>query len=375
MQDPVSTARVESPAPPLRIIVFSVTALVLGVATVWTFAHSGHQTYSGRIVSRTTFVTADRSGVVTELMAHESDRVTLGDPLVSLTDEELQEQIAGAQESVATLTAALKQAEAHANVELAWRLKEIDEDITATQLQAAGFLKEKYNYEMERSMWADVLSSHETVMFDQGDEVFKSVVLRNRLPNDTRMSAVMRMESAANAVDVSAAQVEICDGRLSELRRLKEELPEHIRDMAGVDTAEAELARAQAELERLQEQQVELTVASTSVGTVGVFQLKPGDHLQPGTPIVELLDDSQRWIEVGIPSRDITAFTIGSNADLEFPGGVDRSGRVFSIAPQAEPGNGTRSESDALVMVRIEQTDKLWPTVPVGSRVDVRLAK
>ena len=335
-----------------------------------------HETFSGHVVSRTTFVTADRAGVVTELIAVESDRVTLGDPLLVLADEELQDEIAEAQEHVATLTVAHRQAEASAEVELAWRMKEIDEDITATQLMAAGFLKEKFNHEMERSMWADVLASHETVLrFNEGDEVFQSMVLRNRLPNETRMSAVMRMESASNAVDVSVVQVDICDGRLLELSQLKEQLPQHIREMTGVDTAEARLVQAQSELTRLESRQVELTVASTAVGTVGVFQRKPGDHLQPGMPIVELLDDSRRWIEVAIPSRDITEFTIGSNVELEFPGDEERTGCVFSIAPQAEPGTAVSSSTDAQVMVRIEPTEKLWPIVPVGSRVDVRLAE
>lgn len=373
MQD-ADLSRPESPAPRSRIAALSLAALFLGVASVWIVARAGRQTFSGRVVSRTTFVTADRSGTVLKLIAPESGRVTLGDPLVTLADEALQEQIAAAQERVATLTVALRQAEAEANVEQAWRMKELDEDIATTQLRAAGFLKEKYNYEMEKSMWADVLSSHETVMFDQGNEVFQSIVLRNRLPSETRMSAVMRMESAANAVDVSIAQVEICDARLSELNRLKEDLPLHIREMTGVDTAEAELAEARSELARLEGRQVELTIASTAVGTVGVYQLKPGDHVQPGMPIVQLLDDSQRWIEVGIPSRQITDFTIGVEVKLEFPGDEDRTGRVFSIAPQAEPGADLQ-DADALIMVRIEPTEKLWPSVPVGSRVDVRLAK
>ena len=376
MQDSDSVVRPESPAPPLRIVAFSMMALFLGVAVVWVFARSTQETFSGHIVSRTTFVTADRAGVVTELIARESDRVTLGDPLLILADEALQDQIDAAHEHVATLTAALSQAEAAANVELAWRMKEIDEDITATQLQAAGFLKEKFNHEMERSMWADVLASHETVMrFDEGNNVFQSVVLRNQLPNETRMSAVMRLESASNALDVSLAQVQICDERLVRLNELKEQLPQHIREMTGVDTAEARLAQAQAELSRLEGRQVELTIESTAVGTVGVFQKKPGDHLLPGMPIVELLDDSQRWIEVGIPSMHITDFTVGSNVELDFPGDEERTGRVFSIAPQAEPGTAVSSSSDALVMIRIESTEKLWPAIPDGSRVDVRLAE
>ena len=373
---PVSTVdtrdlRPELPAPPLRIAAFAALALIAGIAAAWGLTRRSAPTFAGRIEARTTCVTAQRSGIVIELLAREGDCVTLGDPLVSLADGELQAEIARQQEEITTRTSELQQAQALADVDLAWRIKELDADIAEAQLRSADYLKEKFNHELEQSMWNDVLAEHETVMFDQGDNVFKSIVLKSRLPSEQRLNAALRQETASNAVEVSAAQVEICEQRLAVLRQLKEELPQRIREKAGVSVVERRLAESQAELERLQSRETQLTIESPAVGTVGVFRRQPGDQLQPGDSIVELLDDAQRWLVVDVPSTEITRFAPESKLEVTFPGGQTREGRVIHIAPQTRPdANGT----EAVVTVRAEQIGRLWPTVPIGSRVEVRLA-
>jgi multidrug resistance efflux pump len=291
--------------------------------------------------------------------------------LISLADGELQAEIARSQAEITTRTSELQQAQALADVDLAWRIKELEAEIADAQLRAADYLKEKFNHELERSMWNDVLAEHETVMFDQGDAIFKSIVLKSRLPSEQRLNAALRAETASNAVEVSAAQVEICDQRLTLLRQLKVELPQRIRDKAGVGVAEQRLAESQAELARLQARETQLTVESPAVGTVGVFRREPGDQLQPGDPIVELLDDAQRWLVIDVPSTQITRFEPDARLIVTFPGGQAREGHVVHIAPQARP---VTEGADAVVSVRAEQIGRLWPTVPIGSQVDVRLA-
>jgi multidrug resistance efflux pump len=363
-------------SPPFRILLLVGLAFAAGLAAAWGLSRRTGSTFEGRIEARTTFVNADRPGVVTELLAQEGARVTLGDPLVTLADGELQTLIARAQEDVARLTSERDQSLAVAAVELAWRMKEIDADVVEVQLRSADYLKQKYDYELERSMWADMLSSTETVMFDNGNESFQSMVLSSRIPGEQRMNAMLRHETACNAVDVSGVQVEICEQRLAELAKLKDQLPERVREKSGVTVAEERLAAAQAELVRLESQQSELTVVSHAVGTVGVYRRKIGDHLNAGDPIVELLDAARRWLVVAVPSSQITEFTVGRELDLTFPGRQERKGTVLSVAPQAEPHDIVASAgADATVIVRVEQRGKVWPDVPLGSRVSVQLAE
>ncbi|REJ71678.1 MAG: HlyD family efflux transporter periplasmic adaptor subunit [Planctomycetota bacterium] len=363
--------RCDPAAPPLR------TALILGLAfssgLALTIAVSRHRGdgWTGRIAARTTYVTAHQSGIVIDHLVEEGDSVVSGQSLLTLADEQLKLQIERKQEQIAALETQLSQAQAHAEVELAWRMKEIDADIVETQLRSADYLKERFDHELEQSMWSDALSGFETVLFDQGDSAFKSLVAGARIPNSQRMHAMLRMELASNAIDVSAAQVEICDEQLRRLEELKQRLPAYVSEQAGVDVAEKNLSRARAELARLESRQTSLTIASTAIGQVGVFQTRPGDHVRPGDPIVELLDPARRWLIVDVPSSRITEFTPDRAVELVFPGDEERTGRVHSIAPQAFT---CRDGSEATVSVRVEQSGKVWPDLPIGSHVAVRLA-
>ena len=364
--------RSEPVAPPLRIAVILGLAFSSGLALTLMVSRRGGDGLTGRIVARTTYVTAHQAGVVIDRLASEGDSVSSGQPLLMLADKELQMQIERKQEQIAALETQLSQARAQAEVELAWRMKEIDADIVETQLRSADYLKERFDHELERSMWSDALSGFETVLCEQGDAAFKSLVAGARIPSNQRMHAMLRLELASNAIDVSAAQVEICDQQLRRLTQLKERLPNHVSEKAGVDVAQKNLSRAQAELARLQSQHSNLTIASPAIGTVGVFQTRPGEHLQPGDPIVELLDATQRWLVVEVPSDQITDFTADRAVRLKFPGDQKRDGRVHSIAPQA---TSSTQAGEATVTVRIEQSGKLWPDVPIGSHVQVHLAE
>ena len=87
----------------------------------------------------------------------------------------------------------------------------------------------------------------------------------------------MRREAARNATEVFSAQVEICDERLEELRRLKAVLPEQIRCANGVDVAAARLEQAKSELARLDEQRAAMRLKAPVSGTVGVFRRSVGE--------------------------------------------------------------------------------------------------
>jgi multidrug resistance efflux pump len=362
-----------TPGSPRRTWLIALLALAAGSAAAWSLANREPTRFAGRIAAQTTYLNAAHAGIVAELLVSEGDRVSLQDPLAKLADPDLEARIAAAGADVSVRTSEQQQAEAAAQIELTWRMKELDHDIVATELRSADYLKEKYDWELERSMWADVMASKDIVMFDDGQPAFQSMILQSRAPGKPHLNAILKHETADNAVAVSTVQVEILTERLGQLQRLKEALPESVREKSGVAVAGQRLAQARAELERLEARRAELIVKSTAVGTVGVFRARPGDHLQPGQPIVEILDAARRWVVASVPSSAVSAFTPQRTVTLTFPGGLIRAGHVVSIAPQADrPGT---DEHDPQVAVRIEESGAAWPNVPLGSRIDVQLAE
>ena len=364
----------ELPAPPGRIVLFSIAALALGVGLAfWIESPRGPECH-GVLMARTTYITSKAEGILLKLAIDEGASVRIDDPLVEIVDDSLDRQISSKTQEIAALQSELQRTLAATELEMTWRLRTLESEICDIQLRSASFLKEKYNFELQQSMLNDVLAGDEFAMANATDSLFKSVVIDEHMTPGTRMATVFEMEMAANAAEVSAAQVEICDMRQKQLEELRDAIPSQIRTTQGVDVAEANLARAQSELDELQHEQRQLTIVSPSIGRVGVFHHHPGDQVKPGDRIVELLDDSQRYLLVSVPSYHITEFAIDTPVALEFPGKQLRTGRVTNVAPQTQPSQSFNVlKDDSTILIHVEPTGRLWPSVPMGSRVLVRI--
>jgi multidrug efflux pump subunit AcrA (membrane-fusion protein) len=339
---------------------------------VW-FERHGEVRFAAYLEAHKTPVTAEHPGRVETLSKSEGDRITIGDPLLNLTDSQLMREIQLQKDEVARSEIQLNQCLAEADLDLQWRTNDLDDKIIDYQLRSAGYLKEKYDFELQKSMLADMLSSNQTAALPDPDSLISSLMVEDRLPRVEEMTTALKLETMTNATDVSSAQVEICEQQLKRLEEVKQSLPTTVRRKAGVDAAEATLARARAMLEQTEARRTELTVTSTAVGKVGVYRVKVGDHVQPGQTIVELLDDARRFLRVEVPSSKISELKVAQSVDITFPGGAKRTGRIQMIAPQAIPTDANSHGAESLILVRVEQTGELWPDLPVGTRVDVSL--
>ncbi len=339
---------------------------------VWVERH-GDVRLDAYLEAHTTPVTAEYPGRVGSLTRHEGDRITIGDPLLTLTDSQLLHEITTQKDEVAQAEVHLQHCVADADLDLQWRTNEIDQRIVDYQLRSAGFLKEKYDFELQKSMLSDMLASNQTAALKDADTLFKAFVVEGGMPEVERMTAALKLETVVNATDVSAAQVDICDQQLKRLEGIKTTLPATVRRKAGVDSAEAALARSKSLLERIESRRTELTVPSTAVGKVGIYRVQVGDHVLPGQTIVELLDDSRRNLRVEVPSSQISGLAVAQGVDVTFPGGAKRTGRIDRIAPQALPTDNNSHGADSLILVHVEQTGELWPDLPIGTRVEVSL--
>ena len=370
--EPVSSRGPAAPHP-LRTIAICLASLVAGAGFAVWVEHHGDVRFDAYLEAHTTPVTAEHPGRVAALDKHEGDRISIGDPLLTLTDGTLVQEIQTQQDEVAHAEVHLQHCLAEAALDLQWRTNEIDQRIVDYQLRSAGFLKEKYDFELQKSMLADMLASNQTAALKDADTMFKAFVVEGGMPEVERMTTALKLETVVNATDVSAAQVEICEQQLKRLEGIKTTLPATVRRKAGVDSAEAALARSKSLLERIEGRRTELTVPSTAVGQVGVFRVHVGDHVSPGQTIVELLDDARRHLRVEVPSSQISGLAVAQGIDVTFPGGAKRTGRIERIAPQAIPTDKNSHGAESLILIHVEQTGELWPDLPIGTRVEVSL--
>jgi multidrug resistance efflux pump len=357
---------------PLQVLAVVILALGGGLAASHWLVEGRSEKFYGYVYPRTTTIAAPRSGVIATIETRSGDVVEPGALIARLADAQLDRRFEAKQGQIASMEAELMRSQAMAELDLDWRLRDLDSDICELQLLAATYQKERYDFELRKSMLSDSLASNQFAMLGGNDEFMGSLIREQGESSEDRMVTVLRLEAAENAAEVSRAQIEWCAWNKTRLEKLRSRLPDVIKRSAGVDVLTAQLTSAKRELCQIQAEREQLEIKSPAIGRIGVMRITAGSPVNPGGAIVDILDDIEREVVVQAPSEKILLFRVGEKVEVTFAGRETREGQIVRIAPQAQTKNDEVG-GESFVEVRIQQVGEIWPEVPAGSRVTVRL--
>ena len=348
-------------------------ALIAGTGFAWVLGWTGERAHPGSLQSRTTVVKSNCVARIRDVSVKPGQAVAPGDALFQLVDIQLEERLIGKRREIAELEAEVNRARISAEVDFAWRRRELQSEVFETQLKEAAFSQEKLNKQVEQLAWKDHLTNSDagvSPVVAEVDHPFRSIKRELHLPDERRLQAMLREDAAAASTETLATQIALCEQRLKTLAALEIELQSKIRSASGVDVAEARLAGAKLELVSLDSQLKELTITSPTYGTVGDVRFLPGDRVPNGGTLIEILDDIQPHIVAQFPSAEASRMRHGSKVTLIFPAHDQRMGIITDIPPQTTSVVGS---SESFVAVKIEPAGKLWPKLAIGSNVKVLL--
>ncbi|MEK6261508.1 MAG: HlyD family efflux transporter periplasmic adaptor subunit [Planctomycetota bacterium] len=366
------------PATSRRMAILCLVALAAGIGVATWIEVRGATSYAGQLQARTTSVAAGRAARIASMTVTTGQRVVPGEKLLELADDRLTGQITAKKRELIELEADVQRVKATADVELEWRRRELQSELFQTQLKATSVSQEKLNKQVEQLAWQEHLTGRITDL-DAGPSLveaaspFRPIILNTHVMDERRVQAMLKEDAAAAAAESLAAQLTLCEQQLERLKKLGEDLPNKVRLSAGVELAETRLARVREELSSLEQQRESLTIVSPSHGVVGAVHHEPGDLVEPGSTIIELFDDDRRHLTASIPSSAVARLKPGTKLTLIFPSGYKRIGLVAAIPPQAMSESSTEPSDDSQVAVRIEPAGKLWPKIPIGSRIKVQV--
>lgn len=361
-----------------RLLPLAAVALLAGLGATVLVARAGEVRLTGFLRAEQSIVYAPHSGRVEAVEAPSGGEVNPRQALIQLTDESLDHEIATKSREVESFRAALEQCRAQAEVQMSLQRKSVDEELLRTRLESAKYLREHYAANFEHITLRKVAKDSSTGRWlaatpdflIQPERLFNTVSVEPIvLPDEMRLSNVMRQELVRNLAEVNKAQSELCDIHIAELEKLRENLPEMIRRAAGVDVAEAKLAQATEQLDTLNKQKEALLVVSPGHGIVGAYVKHAADPVDAGEALVTIYDRDRPFVEVDVPSREVINLHVGQTLRVDFAN-EKRTGRVEFICPQAHKRNG---DADTWITVRIGPAGKLWPDVAIGSAVAVRM--
>ncbi len=308
----------------LRRTLMTLGPLVVAVVAGGIYLNGGRYAGTDNAYVHTHMVTvsADISGRVVTLNAHENQHIAAGDVLFQLDPEPLQIAVD----------------RARANVE-------------AARNEIAG-LKSAYGQRQE-----DLKAAESTAGLTQ-----RELKRREKLVADKIISQ-SDYDEARNNYDVASRQVagihQDMDRIISELggdpNIDPEQHPKYRAAQAALDQAELDLRHG--------------TVRAPTAGVVAqVDNLRPGDYITAGAPVFNIVSDNDAWIEANLKETDLTYVKPGQKAEITidaYPGQtftavVDSigmaTGAEFSVLP-AQNASGNWVKVVQRIPVRLHVTD------------------
>jgi HlyD family secretion protein len=184
------------------------------------------------------------------------------------------------------------------------------------------------------------------------------VDLEDATRNLQRMQSLLDKGSGTTkARDDAKARREMAAARLE---GMKEAL---IRLRSGSRTEEKDAARArvaatEARIAQLEQQLKDTVITSPVSGVVTEKIAEAGELLQSGSPLGEITNLADAWLNVYLPEADLGSIRIGQDAEVTTDGGQKRAGKVSYVASKAEftPKNAQTKDERVKLVYKVKIT-------------------
>jgi HlyD family secretion protein len=103
-----------------------------------------------------------------------------------------------------------------------------------------------------------------------------------------------------------------------------------------VASTRGQLANAEAQLKEAEVRLGYTKIYAPVSGTVSVRAAREGEVLNPGSPIVTIIDLSDTWVRAAIPETQADHIGLGDTLRVRLPGGTVTSGKLFFKAAEAD---------------------------------------
>ena len=296
----------------------------------------GFASSNGRLQLQNIDVASLRAGRVSQVLVHEGDLVEKGTPLVTLSSEELDTQLQGAEAAKSQAEAAKLQAEGRKSQAQAAKARaegavtramgtekraeggyartqggvnQADAVIAAKKAQLQIALDNLNNTKALRK--DNLVSIAELQQREQTYQAAKAEVLA---------AQAAKAQAAAGGTEAQAGIAEAQSG-IAEAKAAVAEAQAGINQaQAGIEQAQAGINQAQSQINRVKSIQSDMYVRAPQAGRVEYRIVEVGNVIAPGSKVVTLVDPNDVYLEIFLPTDSSNQVQIGSPARIVLDG-------------------------------------------------------
>lgn len=294
-------------------VVFSIALIYYFVST----PRSKDLVLIGTVDSNQVIVSPQMQGRIAKLLVDEGTQVKTGDLIAILDPSELEAQERAAAATISSLRSKV--------TETQYTERSMKGSTSSDVVNAQARLQ---------SMRAQLLQAEATLQRTESDsrrmiELAKAGVAsdQERVQAEANLKAAQaNVQSLQQQVGAAQADLHAAIARTHQANAAQ----------STVASTRAQLANAEAQLKEAEVRLGYTKIYAPVMGTVSVRAAREGEVLNPGQPIVTIVDLSDTWVRAAIPETYADHIGLGDTLRVQLAGGTITQGKVFFKATEAD---------------------------------------
>lgn len=363
----------DRPASLLRALSMTTAALVLSVVVTGMVAQRDESRFTGVLNAEVSRLSAPADGIVEWMDVKPGQIVLPGTELFIIRDTQLDERIRKARLTLDGFRIDLAAAAARAELEIQQRTTTLDSEAFDTELTLTGLLQQQFQHDFESTALGDYIDLFDSLASTEIPPVnLKLLAMPDKSQDFDRLRAMIERSEVENSLEALQTRIDLCEARLKELRDAIGALPTRVEAAHRIPVIQASIDSTTAQLQELQSLEAERTVNSPIYGMAGVLRVQELEAVSEGDLLVEIFDRDREFVSVSLPMSLVATLEAGQEVTLHFPNDEERHGRIDSIPPQLM-AEQSGPASEATFPVKVLSVGKPWPTLPIGSALEVSI--
>ena len=332
-------------------------ALTVIAALYWWFStpHSGDVVLIGTVDANQVVVSAKIMGRIEKLNVDEGSQVQAGDVIAVLDTAELEAQKRAAAEAAASMESKVAETR-HTEVQTTGEAQSGVANAQARLQASRSSLKQA-----EAQLVKVEADNRRTVGLAEQGIASKQDLDRSNADLSAQQAAVASLRDQVRAAQADLATAE---ARLHQIQVAR----------SNVLSTEAQAKQAEAQLNEASTRLGYTNVLAPVSGTVSVRVARQGEVVNPGSPIVTIVDLSDTWVRAYMPETEATNIGIGDSVRVSLPSGQIVQGKVIlkgaeaDFATQRDVSRSKRDIKTVGLKIAVPNPDK---TLVPGMTADV----
>jgi multidrug resistance efflux pump len=300
---------------------------------------------TGIVTTDDVIVSPQIGGQIEQLLAKEGDVVKKGQLVAVIVPDELRADTAYYTHNVAGLSSQVQESEAALRFQLrqtADQILQAESNLASSEAQVVAAAADLENARL---------------VYSRTENLSKRGVVSPQELDQSRTSAnaaQAKLDALKKQVDAQRSAVALARSTAEQtaVRRSQVQANEHLKAAANAQRTKADVRLRYAELH------------APIDGIVDVRAVRVGEVVNPGQPVVTVINPDDLWVRVDVEESYIDRVRLGDTLTVRLPSGVEREGTVFyrgvdaSFATQRDVSRTKRDIKTFEVRLRVDNSDR-----------------